>query len=175
MATFSTLSQVSPAVTGRASEPDMAAGNQTGESRQGSSWIGNQTVTAGQDIAGSMSLEGNVSTRKKLPAPVTGMKKWEGRITEIVDELFSAELSPLDHAGSTILADFDLSLLAPDDVVAHVGDVVYLTVRTVNTQGHPTVTSGLRLRKLARLPEQDLDNLWEEAQREARELQQYAD
>jgi hypothetical protein len=106
--------------------------------------------------------------------PILGMNKWEGRIIEIEDGLFSAELTPLDHEGPTLVADFDLKLLAPDDTLVRPGDVVYLTVRTVREFGYVTTTSGLRLRRVARWSESELNAAWRAGQQESRALQEYA-
>jgi hypothetical protein len=78
------------------------------------------------------------------------MKKWEGRILEIDEEIFTAELVPLREGdGPTVVADFELEQLGPDASWVAPGDVFYLTVRTVGEpSGYRTRTSTLRIRRL---------------------------
>ena len=63
--------------------------------------------------------------------PILGMKKWQGRVVEVFDAMFTAEMASLDEEGAVLLADFNTDLLAPDDDDLCVGDIVYLTVRTI--------------------------------------------
>lgn len=77
---------------------------------------------------------------------VSGLEKWHGRIVELTDETFTAELVP-DVGGRPLQADFDLELLG--DSEAGVGDVVYVTSRTVQDPGgYRTRTSAVRLRRV---------------------------
>jgi hypothetical protein len=77
-----------------------------------------------------------------------GLKKWEGRILEISDGLLAVELTPSDHDGPELVADFDAALLGPDSGSAEPGDIVYLTTRTVRDAiGYPYQTSSLKLRR----------------------------
>lgn len=79
---------------------------------------------------------------------VVGLKKWEGRIFEISDGLLKVELTPSDHDGPELVADFDMDLLGPDASSAGPGDIIYLTTRTVrDTTGYPYQTSSLKLRR----------------------------
>jgi hypothetical protein len=92
-------------------------------------------------------------------APVLGMQKWEGQVSEISDGLLTVDLTPLDHDGAALTAEFRQALLAPDDASVSVGDVVYLTVRTVRDQtGYSSVTSTLRLRRLGRINDAEFDD-----------------
>lgn len=107
---------------------------------------------------------------------IVGMLKWEGRITDIEDGLLTAELVPLDHDGPTLHADFVLSLLAPDDTVARVGDVVYLTARTVvNPGGYRTHTSTLRLKRTGKWTQSELDAIRDKAREKLRSFLQYVE
>jgi len=107
---------------------------------------------------------------------VVGLKKWAGVVREIGDGIFTAELTPLDHEGPQLLADFELRLLAPDDDNVEEGDVVYLTTRYVRSRsGYPTATTQIRLRRLGEWSSDQLSALREEAQRHAEELSRYAE
>ncbi|WP_203711186.1 hypothetical protein [Asanoa siamensis] len=103
-------------------------------------------------------------------APVTGLKKWQGVITDIEDDVFTAELYPLDHEGPELMADFELRLLAPDDHDAQPGDVVYLTTRIVSDGPRFGVTSLLRRRHTGVWTQRDLDGAFERARSLARLL-----
>jgi hypothetical protein len=48
---------------------------------------------------------------------VSGMQKWEGRITEVNDATLTAELTPLLDEGVTVTGDIDLDLLSPEEDV----------------------------------------------------------
>jgi hypothetical protein len=87
------------------------------------------------------------------------MRKWEGRITHIDDEILTAELVPSEDAGGpSLVADFDVSLLESDAEDARVGDLVYVTVRKVHQRGHgTTMTSALRLCRLGRWSSEELN------------------
>lgn len=76
------------------------------------------------------------------------MQKWAGRIIAVTDSFFTAELVP-ESDGPTVEADFDLMQLGPAERKVVPGDVVYVTVRTVNeVGGYPTKTCSVRLRRL---------------------------
>ncbi|WP_132151903.1 hypothetical protein [Kribbella antiqua] len=85
---------------------------------------------------------------KPADVVVSGMEKWEGRVVEVEDDYFTAEITPLSSEGSAVYADFSTELLYPEVVVP--GDVVYVTVRTVNHgRGYGVSrTSSVRLRRL---------------------------
>lgn len=89
------------------------------------------------------------SERLQVPAgSITGMEKWHGRIVEVSEGYFTADLRPAS-AGPRVLADFELSLLGPDAEVADTGDVVYVTVRTVRgAAGSLHRTAAVRLRRM---------------------------
>jgi hypothetical protein len=107
--------------------------------------------------------------------PVTGLQKWEGHILDIEDQLFSAELIPLDHEGPTLIADFAMSLLTSDEDSICVGDLFYLTTRIVKVGPHAVATSSLRLRRLGKWTQQQLDDARSEARRIIGDLDSNAD
>lgn len=111
---------------------------------------------------------------------VTDLKKWTGVIQEIDDCLFTAELSPLDHEGPVLLADFQLKALAPDDTNVGIGDIVYLTTRYVSGhdgrgRGYNTVTTQIRLRRMGRWSQDELRHIEDQAKRDAAEFDRYAE
>ena len=79
---------------------------------------------------------------------IQGMEKWEGRILEVNDGIFSAELEPYDGTTQVVAADFSLDLLAPETDVRP-GDLIYVTARTVVEKPGfpPTRTVNVRLRR----------------------------
>jgi hypothetical protein len=89
---------------------------------------------------------------------ISGMQKWEGRILELDESIFSAELTPLSEAGPVVVADFELRLLLPEQNVA-VGDVIYVTARLVERDKGmpPSKTVSARLRRLGKWSEDELD------------------
>ena len=88
------------------------------------------------------------STSRPSGEVVVGLRKWEGHIFEISDGLLSVELTPSDHDGPELVADFDMDLLGPDSSSAEPGDIIYLTTRTVrDATGYPYQTSSLKLRR----------------------------
>lgn len=90
-------------------------------------------------------------------AGVLGMEKWQGVVIEVTGDILTAEITSLDHDDSPLQADFDLGLLGPDASTVAVGDVLYLTVRTVTDgSGYRTRTSTLRLRRLGKWTEADV-------------------
>jgi hypothetical protein len=105
---------------------------------------------------------------------VSGMQKWDGRIVEIEDGFFTAELS-VNGTGPTVLADFDVSQLGPDaDLV--VGDVVYVTVRTVaGVSGYPSRTSAIRLRRLGNWTEEEIRQQADRASEKLHAFEQFVD
>lgn len=99
---------------------------------------------------------------------IVGLSKWEGRILEISGDLLSVELTPSDHDGPELVADFDLDLLGPDSSSASVGDIVYLTTRTIrDAAGYPHRTSSLKLRRPGVWAEGELREIREAATRKA--------
>jgi hypothetical protein len=106
---------------------------------------------------------------------VSGMQKWEGRITEVNDATLTAELTPLLDEGVTVTGDIDLDLLSPEEDVQP-GDVVYVTVRTViGPSGHRTRTSSVRLRRLGRWTEEEISRVRSRARERLKSLEQYFD
>lgn len=88
---------------------------------------------------------------------VVGLKKWEGSILEVADGLITVELTPFDHEGPELIADFDADLLGEDADSVAPGDIVYLTTRTVQgARGYPYRTSSLKLRRPGRWSEREL-------------------
>ncbi len=111
-----------------------------------------------------------------VSARIAGMQKWEGRVLEVLEGVITAELSPLDHEGGTLLADFDADLLTPDDEVVQAGDIVYLTVRTVSERGaYKTKTSALRLRRIGKWSEEELTVARNRARQRLESFQNYVD
>jgi hypothetical protein len=99
---------------------------------------------------------------------VVGLKRWEGRILEISDGLLTVELTPSDHDGPELVADFDVDLLGPDSSSAGPGDIIYLTTRTVrDTTGYPYQTSSLKLRRPGPWGEDELSEIQEIAKWQA--------
>lgn len=82
------------------------------------------------------------------PFKVHGMEKWDGRILDIEDGIFTAELEPSEAGKPRIVAEFSLVLLAPETDVQP-GDMIYATARTViDRPGFPpTQTVNVRLRR----------------------------
>lgn len=86
----------------------------------------------------------------QLPAfKVHGMQKWDGRVLDVDDGVFSAELTPHEPDGQPVAADFSLDLLLPETDVQP-GDLIYVTARTVvDRPGFPpSRTVSVRLRRL---------------------------
>jgi hypothetical protein len=136
--------------------------------------------TSGQATTNGQAGTGRTNpARTPPPGPreqIVGLRKWAGVIQVIEDDLLTVELAPLDHEGPTLLADFDLDLLAPDDTAAGVGDVVYLTTRIVRGRwGHKEVTSHLRLRRVGRWSREELREIHNQALDRARTFAQYED
>ncbi|WNG82561.1 hypothetical protein C6A86_002330 [Mycobacterium sp. ITM-2016-00316] len=104
---------------------------------------------------------------------VTGMEKWEGRVLEVDDDLFSVELTHFGE-GPEVIADFARDKLAEGDEVQP-GDVVYVTVRTVRAPGGPTTTSAIRLRRLGRWTEDEVADQKRRARDQLAELVNYID
>lgn len=107
---------------------------------------------------------------------VTGLERWEGKITDIDGDTFTAELFPIEREGMPITADFDLDLLGSDAATVVPGDVFYLTVRTVREQGkRPTRTENLRLRRLGRITHEEVQSAYAKADAMMERLEQLFD
>lgn len=95
---------------------------------------------------------------------VVGLSKWDGIVISIEDGLFTAELTPMDRLGPTVVSEFDVELLSADEITdLRVGSLFYLTVRTVSDRRLRSRTSSLRLRRLGVWSKQELDALSAEA------------
>ena len=99
---------------------------------------------------------------------VAGMEKWEGRVLEVNDDYFTAELIPFDD-GAEVIADFSTELLSEDDDIQP-GDVVYVTVRTVAGIRGPNRTSAVRMRRLGRWTEAEVAGQRKRARRRLAKL-----
>jgi hypothetical protein len=106
---------------------------------------------------------------------VREMQKWEGRVLEVDDKIFTAELDPCDHNGIPVIADFDLYLLSEQIGEVQVGDLFYLTVRTVLDRGRPVRTSILRPRLLGKWTADELKKIDSRTERLTRFLDDYAE
>lgn len=105
---------------------------------------------------------------------VSGLESWTGRVLEIDDELFTAELVPT-AGGQKVVADFNRSLLGNErDLVA--GDFVYVTVRMVRGPGgYPNRTSSIRLRRLGNWTPEEISSQNARAEATAQELESVID
>jgi hypothetical protein len=108
-------------------------------------------------------------------AGVVGLHRWEGWVTDIDGDIFSAELRPLDHEGPPLIADFNMALLAVAGEEVYVGSSFYLTTRMIESNGRNESTSSLRLRRLGRWKESDLLRAKVEAHQLEQRLQGHAD
>ncbi|CQD11819.1 hypothetical protein BN1232_02222 [Mycobacterium lentiflavum] len=119
-------------------------------------------------------LENETTERSDIPVErITGMEKWEGRVIEVDDDIFSVELRPLG-GGPEVIADFSKNHLAEGDDL-RLGDVVYVTARTVRGKSGPTHTSTIRLRRLGRWTEAEIAEQARRAKELAAELASYVD
>lgn len=88
---------------------------------------------------------------------VTGLKQWTGKVVELDEDTFTAELMP-QNGGPTVLADFENSVLQ-NDGIATPGDLIYVTVREIADQtGLTNRTSSVRLRRAGRWKQVELDD-----------------
>lgn len=114
--------------------------------------------------------------RPTVLGAVTGLNKWEGKIRAVEVDFFTAELYPIERDGLPITADFDLELLGSDAASAVPGDVFYLSVRTVGSAGmRPTRTESLRLRRLGRITQKDIQDTYTKADALMEHLEQLFD
>ncbi|WP_157968687.1 hypothetical protein [Streptomyces geranii] len=111
-----------------------------------------------------------------MPGTLTGLNKWEGKILAVDEGFFTAELYPIDREGISITADFDRELLGSDAASAAPGDVFYLSVRKVSSPGkRPTLTESLRLRRLGRITQKDVQDVYAKADALMEHLEQLFD
>jgi hypothetical protein len=146
------------------------------------SWRANQR-TALDGTWGSLGMGTGQASPATLPTHqpesrterILGIRKWVGSITSVEDGILTAELFPFDHDGPSLVADFELSLLSPDESLALPGGVVYLTTRTIESDwGQKTATSQLRLRRPWHWSKRDLDEILTQARKRAHTLQAHA-
>jgi hypothetical protein len=114
-------------------------------------------------------------SRERATRRVTGMQKWEGRVLEVDDNTFSAELDPFDHTGPAVIADFDIELLSEQIGVVQAGDLFYLTVCTILDRGRPVRTSVLRPRRLGKWTADELRAIAARTDRRLQFLDGYVD
>lgn len=101
---------------------------------------------------------------------VSGLESWTGRVLDLDEDLFTAELVPAS-GGPSVYADFDRAQLGPERDLS-VGDVVYVTVRMVKGPGgYPNRTSAIRLRRLGNWTSEEVGAQQETAATMARALE----
>jgi hypothetical protein len=108
---------------------------------------------------------------------ISGFQKWDGRVVEVDDSSFVAELLPLDDASGSqpVYADFESHLLEPERVA--VGDIIYVTARMVeNGRGiPPSKTLAVRLRRIGNWTPAELESIAAEVKQEWAELKDLFD
>lgn len=128
-----------------------------------------------QDLINSAGSAAQAAHTAPASLNVVGMHRWEGRILDIDGDVFSAELTPIDHDGPPLVADFDLMLLETDDAEVGPESGFYLTTRIIEVNGRKEATSSLRLRRLGRWTEKELEEARNEARKLGQVLAQYAE
>jgi len=104
---------------------------------------------------------------------VTGMQKWDARVVDVDGDVVVLELQPPD-SGPRLLADFSMELFGDDE--ARVGDLAYVTVRTVRgAHGYPHRTSAVRLRRVGKWNEGDAATIDARAKDAKEKLEQFFD
>jgi hypothetical protein len=168
----SIYSENTPAVTGALSAIDYAVQSWRANQRIGPSNTG-ASFSAG---AAQPLTETTATSQPEMRSlRILGMHKWIGSIVAVEDGILTAELFPFDHDGPSLVADFDLDLLSPDESLAAPGSVIYLTTRIIEADwGQKTATTQLRLRRPWRWSKQDLDEVLAQARRRAYRLQGHA-
>ena len=169
--TTATLASDSPglALTSTSEVPATAVGSRHGYFNR-STWraernVGNASPSSAEPYVVPNRRE---SAARPSGEVIVGLKKWEGRILEISDELLTVELTPSDHDGPELVADFNAALLGPDSSSAALDDIVYLTTRTVrDATGYPYQTSALKLRRPGQWAEDELREIADIARRQA--------
>lgn len=132
------------------------------------SWWGRREFAGQRSAVADVDVGPQAGGSRTGPERVLGLRKWEGRITEISDGLLTVELTPADHDGPELVADFDTALLGPDSSSAAPGDILYLTTRTIrDASGYLYQTSSLKLRRPGPWGEGELGEIREAAQRRA--------
>ena len=147
---------------------------------------------SGSDLTtkpGSIDLESTSSTSRtswnqwwrrqfdRSQEAISGFHKWEGRVVDVDDAIFTAEISSLDAGDdpAPVYADFEKDLLKPD--VVEVGDIVYVTARMVDPgRGFsPSKTLSVRLRRIGNWTESEVSAIAEKAHKSWLELQDLID
>lgn len=157
-------------VPGLMTEVSTSTAVSPGDQYHESAWWGHRALRGPGSRRVSPDADGNpVGRAPRVDAErIVGLKRWEGRILEISDGLFTAELTPSDHDGPELVADFDLDLLGPDSCSAGLGDIIYLTTRKIcNAAGYPYETSSLKLRRPGPWGENELREIEDIAKRQA--------
>jgi hypothetical protein len=142
-----------------------------------SNTTGTSAVTQAEPATAASTVAPTSAARSAVPMSIMGMHKWSGRIVEIDGDILTAELTPVDHNGPAVLADFQLSDLdADEDEEVQVGDLFYLAVRTIRDRGRRrTRTSTLLLRRLGRWSADELNASAAEAASALRALKDNVD
>jgi hypothetical protein len=103
--------------------------------------------------------------------PIKGMQKWEGRVLEVDDDIFTAELKPLQgDTSSTLTTEFRTRVLDTGDERLEPGDVFYVTVRPVRKRGLMTTEYSLHLKKPGNWTASDVAQIQERADNRFRNL-----
>jgi hypothetical protein len=95
--------------------------------------------------------------------PIRGVHKWEGKIVEIGDAVFTVELTPLaqDDDQIVLTAEFRTKLLRDQSDSVQLGDIVYVTSQEVRVRGFLTTNYALHVRKPGNWTEADLRDIRE--------------
>lgn len=116
------------------------------------------TVRSGE---GSLTATTTKFGRRAAPNEfrVSGLLTWTGRVVEVAGDMFTAELVPDQHTpGGPVLGDFFKSEVGAGTDDIGLGDVIYVTKRTVRPAngGLPHQTSAVRLRRLGKWSRADV-------------------
>jgi len=107
----------------------------------------------------------DVRSAETIQWPIRGAHKWEGRVIEIGDEVFTAELTPLgDGDRSAIIAEFRNGVLNEDGQIQS-GDLFYVTEQRVRFRGILTTQYSFRLRISGNWTFKDIQEINERSQR----------
>lgn len=139
-----------------------------GDRYQSRSWQGRRVFAEQGSAIADVDVGPQAGRSRTGSERILGLRKWEGRITEISDGLLTVALTPADHDGPELVADFDTALLGPDSSSAAPGDILYLTTRTIrDASGYLYQTSSLKLRRPGPWGDDELREIRESAQRRA--------
>ena len=98
--------------------------------------------------------------------PIHGTQKWEGRILEVDNEFFSAELTSLaGPENDTLISEFRTKHLETDGQKIQPGDLFYMTARQVRLRGLLTTSYSLQLRRPGNWTAADVHDIKERARR----------